>query len=108
MNSVSQPPQNPKLPRACHFIVPGWGRGINVGLITQGTPNYRREVGFDWSEGPEAHKVCRMTNAARGITPQQEAAMFGGAFWGWDSREANPDNYDKDGKPLVELRTLDW
>lgn len=100
--------QNPKLPRTCHIIVPGWSRKMNVATVTQGKPNYQRETGWDWGEGTRAHAVCRQANEAKGICAQQEAAMFGGAFWGWDSPEADPDNYDTDGKPRVELRTLDW
>lgn len=99
---------NPKLPPTCNIIIPGWGRKLNVGTVRQGYPNYQREPGWDWGEGSRAWSVCRARNQAKGISAAQEAAMFGAAFFGWDSPESDPDNYDVLGKPIIELRTLDW
>jgi hypothetical protein len=81
-----------QLPHKCFSIHPETGKTILIW----------KERGFDAFDraesGAELRRAVKRDNAPWNITPQQEAAMLGGALHGWDSPEAKPWNYDKDGK----------
>lgn len=42
--------------------------------------------------------LCAAMNAARGVMPQQAAAMAAGIKYGWDDPRADPANYDAMGQ----------
>lgn len=41
--------------------------------------------------------IARRMNGEHGVTQAQEAAMRAGIAFGWNSEEANPENYDSNG-----------
>ena len=82
-----------QLPNKCFSIHPETGNAILIW----------KERGFDSfgraESGAELRQAIDRDNAHWNVTPAQEAATLGGALHGWDSPEAKPWKYDKDGKP---------
>ncbi len=82
------------LPAYCYGILPETGDLI---LIQQGEKGYQKCYGS--TPYPEQNrKTAERENRQTGVTPQQAAAMLGGALFGWDSPESKTENYDLRGK----------
>jgi len=88
-------PENPvPLPAYCYGILPETGDLI---LIQQGENGYQKC--YNSTPYPEQNsRTAERENRQTGVTPQQAAAMLGGALFGWDSPEAKTENYDLRGK----------
>lgn len=93
-NDCTYQPKEIPLPRECLSTLPT-GEVIKIGRYQKGyTPRGVQKT-------PEENRnwVDRF-NSNHGITKAQEAAMFAGSMFGWDSPAAKPENYDENGKAI--------
>jgi hypothetical protein len=84
------------LPDMCYSALPGSGELI---IIKKGERGYFR-CENSTVDAQYNREYADDVNFRLGVTKAQEAAMFHGALEGWDSRGANPLNYDKNGEAL--------
>lgn len=90
-------PKNPQpMPESCYAVQPATGELIH---ITRG------KQGYELCPDSFPHREQNVREAAAlneiiHVTPQQEAAMLGGAQYGWHSPAARITSYDLYGKPL--------
>jgi hypothetical protein len=83
------------LPRECLSTLPSTGEVIKIDRYQKGyTPRNIRKT------PQENRDLVDQSNARRGISKAQEAAMLAGSMFGWDAPAAKPKNYDRDGKPI--------
>lgn len=95
-NGCTYEPKETPLPRECLSTLQSTGELIKIDRYTHGytprgvqkTPEENRRIADAW-------------NAHHGVTKAQEAAMVGGSMFGWDAPIAKPDNYNRDGKPIM-------
>lgn len=67
-----------------------------VVVVKRGVSGY-----WPYNDGMYKGKDSATTlNVMIDVTPAQAAAMLAGSMFGWNCPGANPDNYDKDGRPL--------
>jgi hypothetical protein len=94
-----------KLPSSC------WGVLLetkDIIKIIKGEKGYHKINGHSAKEGLEIFgcssfdELADKLNETEGITKPQRKAMEWGSQFGWHTRAANPDFYDKNGKPLKE------
>lgn len=88
-------PKETPLPRECLSTLPSSGEVILITRYQKGyTPraiNKTLEENRAWVDG---------YNERNGISKAQEAAMFAGSMFGWDTPAAKPKNYDENGKAI--------
>ena len=95
------PEKLPELPEHCFSVHPDTSELI---YIEKGKKGYEK-VGFS-SENPQKNrKDADRHNFYDRVTPQQEAAMLGGALKGWRSLAARVSSYDVHGKPVKPVKT---
>lgn len=89
------------LPDRCYSTLPSSGDLIQ---INRGQKGYK--IAPDSSPHPEINaKMAADINERRHVTPQQEAAMLGGALHGWASPKARTSSYDLHGTPIKPQRS---
>lgn len=94
-------PERPlELPDRCMSVLPSDGQLIFIEKGKKGyTPCGRPD------DSREANKRSATSyNHGLHVVPQQEAAMLGGALYGWKSRAARTTSYDLRGNPIVPLK----
>lgn len=74
-----------ELPAYCYSVSPYTGQAVR---IIKG----ERVL---W--GVRGHETADAMNRALGVTRRQQAAMVGGVSYGWDSPQADPENYNAAG-----------
>lgn len=97
-NGTSYVPEKPvPLPQMCYGTDPESGSLI---FVKRGKPGF-----FKCSNSAPHAEQNQMTaeqnNRRQGVTPQQAAAMLGGALHGWNSAEARVENYDLTGQRIA-------
>jgi hypothetical protein len=92
---ASYAPKEEPLPRECLSTLPSTGEVIKIDRYQKGyTPrNFQKTK-------QENRDLVDRSNARRGTSKAQEAAMLAGSMFGWDAPAAKPKNYDRDGKPI--------
>ncbi len=95
-------PEKPMpLPAYCYSTLPETGELIT---ILQGKKGY--QPCYNSAPHPEQNKMtAARQNRQIGVTPQQEAAMLGGAMRGWASPAARTSSYDLRGNPIKPPRS---
>jgi len=86
-------PLRSSLPERCIVYVESTDE---IGIVTRGemgyTPTYMKP------EGVSKRKGVEYLNEAQGTTPAQAAAMSAGSLFGWDTKAADPANYNAAGE----------
>ena len=86
-------PLRSTLPERCFVYVESTDE---IGIITRG------EMGYTPTqmkpEGVSKRKGVEYLNDAQGTTPAQAAAMNAGSLFGWDTKAADPANYNEAGE----------
>lgn len=82
------------LPPTCHCVIPSSGELVIVkrgesGYFPTGAPTISEE---------DSQEVADETNAERGISKAQAAAMLNGSMHGWNTPDADPRSYDAQGR----------
>ena len=89
-------PLRSSLPERCYSVSPSNGHLI---IITKGE-NEHSDVN-DSNNSPERNReLADGHNSEMGVTKAQEAAMLAGSLKGWNTPEADPQNYDDNGTPV--------
>lgn len=73
------------LPDSCYSIGPRTGAPVQI---------YK---GDSTLYGVHVRESVDALNARQGVDRRTEAAMMGGAVWGWDTPYADPAHYDDEG-----------
>ena len=96
-----QPPgMSLELPERCYSTLPSSGDLI---LILRGD-SQQHPVSYSASDPEQNRRMADQYNGLLGVTKAQEAAMLGGALFGWDAPAADPRSYDEQGKPYKPSR----
>ena len=86
-------PLRSSLPKRCFVYVESTDE---IGVVTKG------EIGYAPStmkpEGVSKREGVEYLNKANGVTPAQAAAMSAGSLFGWDTKAADPANYNEAGE----------
>ena len=86
-------PLRSSLPKRCFVYVESTDE---IGVVTKG------EIGYAPStmkpEGVSKREGVEYLNKAQGVKPAQAAAMSAGSLFGWDTRAADPANYNEAGE----------
>lgn len=100
-NGTSYAPEKPMpLPKMCYSTLPATGELI---LLIQGEKGYRKcDNSAPYREQNEM--TAAQKNRRMGVTPQQEAAMMGGATRGWSTPAARTSSYDLKGNPAAPAK----
>lgn len=89
-------PLRSSLPERCYSVLPSNGHLI---IITKGENGYT-DVN-DFHNSPEKNKeLAQGHNSEMGVTEAQAAAMLAGSLKGWNTPEADPQNYEDNGTPV--------
>ena len=92
-------PLRSSLPEHCFVYVESTDE---IGVITRG------EMGYTPTkmkpEGVSKRKGTEYLNNAQGTTPAQAAAMSAGSMFGWDTKAADPSNYNEAGELQKQKR----
>lgn len=100
-NGTSYVPEKPMpLPKFCYSTLPATGELI---LIKQGEKGYLK-CDFSAPYREQNEMTAAQRNGRMGVTPQQEAAMLGGATRGWASPAARTSSYDLQGKKIAPVK----
>ena len=100
-NGTSYMPEKPMpLPKFCYSTLPATGELI---LIKQGEKGYLK-CDFSAPCREQNEMTAAQRNVRMGVTPQQEAAMLGGATRGWASPSARTSSYDLQGKKIAPVK----
>lgn len=89
--------EQPLHPPRCVAIEPSTGQLIN---IQRGIHGY---FGSDWSRSDDLkynRESADLLNERMRVTKAQEQAMLAGSMFGWDTKLADPRNYDEQGQLL--------
>lgn len=92
-DTTFRPEKPPELPAKCFSTLPSTGELI---LIEKGKKGY---TPCPWCEVSQARREADSRNRSFRVTPQQEAAMLGGAQHGWMTRYAHTSSYNLKGEP---------
>jgi hypothetical protein len=97
-NGTSYEPEKPMpLPRLCYSTLPATGELI---LLIQGEKGYRK-CEYSAPHRKQNEMTAAQENRRMGVTPQQAAAMMGGAMRGWSTPAARTSSYDLKGNPAA-------
>ena len=92
-------PLRSSLPEKCFVYVESTDE---IGVVTRGETGYSptgiKPEGVSKREGEDA------LNEAQGITKAQTAAMSAGSLFGWDTKAADPANYNEEGVLMKKSR----
>ena len=93
-------PLRSSLPERCFVYVESTDE---IGIVTRG------EMGYSPTqmnpEGVSKRQGVEYLNEAQGITPAQAAAMNAGSLFGWDTKAADPANYNEAGMLQKQQRS---
>lgn len=87
-------PLRSSLPERCFVYVESTDE---IGVVTRGEIGYA-PAGIK-PEGVSKREGVEHLNNAQGTTPAQAAAMSAGSMFGWDTKAADPANYNEAGEP---------
>lgn len=82
------------LPEFCYTVIEDKN---TFAMLRKGESGYF-PINTELAGNCNLHNLAEKLNQQFGISKQQEAAMNGGAMFGWDSPAANPKIYDSTGK----------
>lgn len=99
IGAVYMPEKPLALPEVCHGILPSTGALIR---IDRGVEGYS-VLPYSTSNPAENRRLADEKNRRMGVFPQQEAAMLGGALFGWDTPAAQAASYNMHGEPIRPL-----
>ena len=85
-------PLRSSLPEKCFVYVESTDE---IGVVTRGESGYS-PTGMK-PEGVSKREGADTLNEAKGVTKAQTAAMSAGSLFGWDTKAADPANYNEDG-----------
>ena len=90
-------PLRSSLPVQCFSVLPSSGELI---LLTRGEKGYSPCYDFSTPDAQQNREFADDRNVKNGVTKAQEAAMFAGSMFGWQTPAADPRNYDEQGQPI--------
>lgn len=90
-------PLRSSLPVQCFSVLPASGELI---LLTRGEKGYNPCYDFSTPDAQQNREFADDRNVKNGVTKAQEAAMFAGSMFGWQTPAADPRNYDEQGQPI--------
>ena len=86
-------PLRSSLPEKCFVYVESTDE---IGIVHRGEEGYS-PAGVKPEKGVSKRKGVEYLNNAMGVTKAQEAAMNAGSLFGWETKAADPANYDSEG-----------
>ena len=89
-------PLTPPLPEKCFTVQPSSGELI---AIERYKPGYQVSPMAHF-KGKTSQQTADVLNGDMGVTRAQAAAMLAGATLGWTSPAADPNRYNKRGRPI--------
>jgi len=89
-------PYRNSLPERCYAILPSTGELI---IITKGEQGYT-SVNNKNNSREQNQKLANGHNSEMGVSKAQVEAMLAGSMFGWQTKAADPANYDENGTPI--------
>ena len=93
-------PLRSSLPEKCFVYVESTDE---IGIVERGETGYR-PAGVKPGDGVSKRRGVEYLNNAQGITKAQAAAMSAGSLFGWETKAADPANYDAEGNALGRIK----
>ncbi len=91
-------PLRSSLPEKCFVYVESTDE---IGIVDKGERGYR-SAGVTPEKGVTKQKSVEYLNDAQGVSKAQAAAMSAGSLFGWETKAADPANYNEQGELLKQ------